>query len=338
MRIRLLIGSVILLVASVIAFIASTGSSGLSADESAALGKALFHDKRLGADGKTSCASCHDPGKAFSDGRALALGVHDQHGTRNTPSLTAMVTSRRTTFFWDGRRSRLEDAVMDPFSNPVEMGLADRATVSQRVHGLPEYERWFPRESRPSLSETDQVISQALATYLRTLSALPTRFERFTQGDANAISAREKIGLAIFQGKGQCATCHIPESGRLSDNLFHRSGVTMDDIAIRLPELTRKVLERNLAGEALGSRIATHHDEAQLGRFLVIQHPDDIEKFGTPSLRNVRLTAPYMHDGSVATLDDAIDREVYYRGLDTGYPIGLTAQERSDLRAFLEAL
>lgn len=98
------------------------------------------------------------------------------------------------------------------------------------------------------------------------------------------------------------------------------------------------MLSRNLSGGALGDRVATHADEAQLGHFAASHRVADIETFATPSLREVRFTAPYMHDGSVPTLDAAVDREVYYRGLDSGYPIGLTAQERADLMAFLQTL
>lgn len=134
------------------------------------------------------------------------------------------------------------------------------------------------------------------------------------------------------------STCHTLANGRLTDDAFHRSSVSKDDIALRLPELTRAVLDRSLSGSALGDRVATHADEAQLGHFVVSHRATDIETFATPSLREVHLTAPYMHDGSVRTLEDAVDREVYYRGLDTGYPIGLTAQERSDLVAFLRTL
>ncbi len=303
-----------------------------------ALGEKLFRDPRLSGDGRTSCASCHVPERSFSDGKPVALGLKGRKGTRNTPSLTASIASSRTSFFWDGRRTRLEDAVMDPFSNPVEMGLPDRSTIATRVSSLPDYAVWLTPSSSTSPNAIDQQVADGLAAYLRAIPTNPTRFERFVRGDANAIDEREKLGMSLFSGKAQCATCHELGGARLTDDAFHRSGVTMEDIAMRLPELTRGILERSLSGSALGDRVATHHDEAQLGHFSVSHKANDVETFATPSLREVRLTAPYMHDGSVVTLDDAVDREVYYRGLDTGYPIGLTAQERSDLRAFLETL
>lgn len=315
-----------------------SASSSQAHGEMVSLGDKLFHDIRLSGDGRTACATCHVPTRSFSDGRSVALGVDGRTGTRNTPSLTSMVASSRTTFFWDGRRSRLEDAVMDPFSNPVEMGLHGVHAVAMRVTTLDDYATRFGVERGAPPTVVDKRIAEALAAYIRSLPKKETRFERFVRGDSNAIDEREKVGMRLFSGKGQCATCHRLEGAKLTDNSFHRSGVTMEDIAMHLAELTQGVLDRHLAGGALGDRVAKHQDEAQLGHFSVTGKVGDIETFATPSLREVRLTAPYMHDGSVATLDDAVDREVYYRGLDTGYPIGLTAQERSDLRAFLETL
>ncbi len=225
---------------------------------------------------------------------------------------------------------------MDPFSNPVEMGLHDRTAVASKVTSLNDYSGWIA--SNEPAEQVDRKISAALASYLRGLPLAPTRFERFTRGDDTAIDEREKLGMQLFAGKGQCGACHKLSDARLTDDLFHRSGVSMDDIANALPSLTQGVLERNLSGTSLGDRVATHTNEAQLGHFMVSHKVADLETFATPSLREVRLTAPYMHDGSVRTLDDAVDREVYYRGLDTGYPIGLTAQERGDLKAFLGTL
>jgi len=341
MRPVLVITCIALVLAGAVAFAFahSQAASAMAADASqVALGQKLFADPRLSADGRTSCATCHIPGMAFSDGKPVAIGAHGLPGTRNTPSLTTTIASQRTTFFWDGRRDRLEDAVMDPFSNPVEMGLHGRTAIATTTTALPEYATWFPAGKDTPLTEADRAIAYALAAYLRQLSLTPTRYERFASGDATALDEREKLGMRIFAGKGQCATCHVLTSAHLTDHDYHRSGVSMDDIATRLPELTQGVLSRNLGGAALGDRIATHADEAQLGHFVASHEVSDIETFATPSLREVRLTAPYMHDGSVPSLEAAVDREVYYRGLDTGYPIGLTAQERGDLMVFLKAL
>lgn len=315
-----------------------TGSDLRDAEKSRALGEKLFSDVRLSGDGTTSCATCHVPERSFSDGRRVAVGLEGKSGTRNTPSLISMIASGRQSFFWDGRRNLLEDAVMDPFSNPVEMGLHNRAEIATKVTAIEDYRPWFPEGREITGDAADRQIATALAAYLRSLTPPTTRFERFVHGETAAIDAREKLGLSLFEGKGQCSTCHQLAGARLTDNAFHRSGVSMDDIALRLPDLTQGVLDRSLTGSALGDRVATHPDEAQLGHFNVSHKATDLETFATPSLREVRLTGPYMHDGSVETLEAAVDREVYYRGLDTGYPIGLTAQERADLRAFLETL
>lgn len=324
--------------AGAFAFVQGNSSPHVASAHSVALGEKLFRDPRFSADGKTSCATCHIPGRAFSDSRPVAIGINGLRGTRNTPSLTTAIVSGRTSFFWDGRRIHLEDAVMDPFSNPVEMGLHDRASIAGKIASLTDYREWFPDDPRSDLGVTDKQVADALANYIRSLPVQPTRYERLVRGDPSALDEREKLGMRIFNGKGQCTTCHTLANGRLTDDAFHRSGVSMDDIALRLPDLTRGVLDRSLSGSALGDRIATHADEAQLGHFAVSHKATDIETFATPSLREVRLTAPYMHDGSVGTLEEAVDREVYYRGLDTGYPIGLTAQERSDLIVFLKTL
>jgi cytochrome c peroxidase len=173
------------------------------------------------------------------------------------------------------------------------------------------------------------------------LNLAESAYDRYaTQGDRSALNSRAQLGLAIFKGKGRCAECHRLEGSpaMLTDHVYHRAGVGMDAINQNLPALTQAVIKRSLQGGAVGDRVATHADEAQLGRFNVTQDPADIGLFRTPSLRDVSSTAPYMHDGSVATLDDAIDREVYYRSLQAGRPLNLSVEERRDLKAFLEAL
>lgn len=304
------------------------------------LGHQIFFDSQFSVDGKISCASCHRPDSAFTDGRPLAVGVNGRTGTRNTPSLLASVESKRSSFFWDGRRSELSVAVLDPFTNPVEMGLSSQDQIARKINTSPNYKETL----RGAFGDDVQAISasqisQALTAYLRSINAQPTAYDRYTSSvDAKALSPQAMMGMSIFAGKGQCATCHALEDGAFTDHAFHRTGVGLDAVAHDLPNLTASMLQRPLQEEGLGAWVATHPREAQLGRFNVTHKVADIETFGTPSLRHVSLTAPYMHDGSVPSLDGAIDREIYYRSLDTGYPIGLTVQERKDLRAFLETL
>lgn len=306
-----------------------------------ALGKQLFNDPSLSADGTVRCASCHMPERSYTDGRAVAIGVYGRAGTRNTPSLLNIAAANEPAFFWDGRRTVLEQAVLDPLTNPVELGLHDQTQVMQRIAQNSAYRAAFA-QAFPTRGDTFTLdeVGVALATYIRSLTPPKSAFDRYGHGDRTALNPRAQLGLALFQGKAGCAECHRLEgaSPAFTDHAYHRSGVGMDGIAANLPTLTQGVIARSLQGGAIGDRVATHTDEAQLGRFNVTLEPADIGLFRTPSLHGVSRTAPYMHDGSVPTLDDAIDREVYYRSLQAGRPLNLSVEERLDLAEFLRSL
>lgn len=307
-----------------------------------ALGKQLFNDPHLSADGTIRCASCHIPEKSYTDGRRVAVGIGGRAGTRNTPSLMTIADAQEASFFWDGRRTALDQAVLDPLTNPVEMGLHGQSELLQRVKHDAAYTMAFARAFPDAkLAISPEHIATALVDYVRSLKSPESAYDRYAlQNDKTALNPRASLGLAIFKGKGHCAECHVLEGtpAMLTDHAYHRTGVGLDAIALDLPTLTEEVIQRSLQGGAMGNRVATHADEAQLGRFNVTQDPADIGLFRTPSLRAVARTAPYMHDGSVATLDEAIDREVYYRSLQEGHPLQLSVEERTDLKAFLEAL
>ncbi|WP_336604499.1 cytochrome-c peroxidase [Burkholderia pseudomallei] len=306
-----------------------------------ALGKQLFNNPSLSADGTVRCASCHIPEKAYADGRTTAVGVYGRVGTRNTPSLLSVEIAKEGAFFWDGRRTALEQAVLDPLTNPVEMGLRDQTHVMQRIAQNSAYRAAFAQAfpTHGGVLTPDEV-GVALATYIRSLTSPENAFDRYGRGDRAALNPRAQLGLALFQGKAGCAECHRLEgsSPAFTDRTYHRTGVGLDGIAANLPALTEGVMARSLQGGAVGDRVATHTDEAQLGRFNVTLEPADIGLFRTPSLRDVSRTAPYMHDGSVLTLEDAIDREVYYRSLQAGRPLNLSVEERLDLAEFLRSL
>lgn len=307
-----------------------------------ALGKRLFNDSHLSADGTIRCASCHIPEKSYADGRRVAVGIGGRTGTRNTPSLMTIADAQETSFFWDGRRTALNQAVLDPLTNPVEMGLHNQSELLQRVQRDSTYTTAFGQafpDTKPAISS--EHIATALVDYVRSLKAPESAYDRYTlQNDKTALSPRALLGLAIFKDKGHCAECHLLEGtpAILTDHAYHRTGVGLDAITPNLPKLTEGVIQRSLQGGVMGNRVAMHADEAQLGRFNVTQDPADIGLFRTPSLRAISRTAPYMHDGSITTLDDAIDREVYYRSLQAGHPLQLSVEERTDLKAFLEAL
>ncbi|QAU23068.1 cytochrome c family protein [Dyella sp. M7H15-1] len=306
-----------------------------------ALGKQLFNDPSLSADGAVRCASCHMPDRSYTDGRAVAIGVYGHTGTRNTPSLLPIAAANESTFFWDGRRTTLEQAVLDPLTNPVEMGLHDQSQLLRRITRNGAYRTAFAQAfSDGGVSLTATEVGTVLAAYVRSLTPPESPFDRYRRGDRAALNPRAQLGLALFQGKAGCAECHRLDgsSSAFTDHAYHRSGVGLDGIAANLSALTQGVITRSLQGGAIGDRVATQADEAQLGRFNVTLDPADIGLFRTPSLRSVSHTAPYMHDGSVPTLEDAIDREVYYRSLQAGRPLNLSVEERLDLAEFLRSL
>ena len=259
--------------------------------EKVALGRRLFFDKRLSRDGTLACASCHNPERSFSDGRAVARGINGAEGTRNAPALINRGYGRA--FFWDGRADSLEGQVLQPILNPFELGL----TVSEL-------------ERRTGKKAVD--VSAALASYVRTIRSGDSRFDRYTAGRTASLNALEKAGLQVFRGKGGCTACHIGPN--FTDERFHNTGVAWRD-----------------------GRLA---DE---GRFEVSANPQDHGAFKTPTLREIGRSAPYMHDGSLATLTDVVD--FYSDGgrthpnLDLQIrPRNLTEEEKRALIAFLKTL
>ncbi len=303
-----------------------------------ALGKALFRDTRFSADEKIGCISCHNPKRAFTDGLAVAKGLRDQKGTRNTPTLINV--GYLESQFWDGRRANLEDQAKGPFVNPFEHGLADHGIVLRKIREDKAYVSAF-RESfgvEPRAITLNHVV-MALATFERTLLAGDSAFDRYYYGgDKQALSPAAVRGLALFRGKARCETCHTigAKDALFSDNQFHSLGIGREYIAPQLAQLTKRVVAT--APDEMDKLILSQPDVAALGRFVVTKKPADIGKFRTPSLRNVALTPPYMHDGSIATLEEVVDHELYYRGIAANRPLILAPQEKADLVTFLKSL
>jgi cytochrome c peroxidase len=302
------------------------------------LGKLLFHDRRLSANGDVSCSSCHDPALSFTDGKSVAIGTLGREGTRNAPSLLDL--NDLTSFFWDGREAELHDVVLQPFTNTVEMGLPDTSTLVQRIRALPEYSDLIGNTPEDFI-EDRKAVATAIVTYLRSLPKASSRASRsIRSGEHSALDADEMAGLALFTGKAECSTCHTIRGTDmpLTDNRFHHTGVGFENIAGNLAAMLTQleVLDRN--GDLVGNAILTNRNISELGRFAFSRQSSDLGAFRTPSLRNVAMTAPYMHDGSVPTLQDAVERELYYRGLARGRPISLTVEEQRQLLAFLNAL
>lgn len=307
------------------------------------LGRRLFFDPALSIDGKISCSSCHLPNRQFADGRARALGHAGRSGTRNTPSL--LNVAYLSNLFWDGRARNLESQARLPLTNALEHGFPSDDAIIAAVNGNPRYQQEFKMAFRasPGRISVDQ-IAQAIAGYERTLLTGNSPFDQYLYGnDRQAMSGPAVRGFELFRGRAGCATCHAigDSSALLTDQQFHPSPVRLsDDVTEHLSRLAQELtaIKTRSGFSELNQRIASDSSVAALGRFVVTLDPVDIGKFRTPSLRNVTLTAPYMHDGSVATLAEAIDLELYGRGGTDEQPIVLTAQERAELMAFLEAL
>jgi cytochrome c peroxidase len=307
-----------------------------------ALGDKLFNDVRLSTTDKVSCATCHDTTKAFVDHKPLAEGVAApaKRTQRNSPTvLNAMFNA---TQFWDGRAATLEDQAKLPITNPIEMGQKNGEDVMRKVLAMPEYARAF--KDTFGREGTFEDLAAAIAAFERTQFSGDAPFDRFVAGDAKAIDDAAKRGWALFNGKARCNACHAfsTTSPLFSDQKFHNIGIAAhktDFIG-----LARKATGIVRSGDLKQiDELAIESDLSELGRFLVTKHANDIGAFKTPTLRNIAATAPYMHDGSLATLWDVMDH--YNKGgvpnpnLDGGMQrLGLTEPQIDDLVAFMEAL
>jgi len=302
-----------------------------------AVGKKVFTDKTLSRDGTISCASCHQSDRFFTDSKPVSIGLNAQSGTRNAPSL--LDVKLMSSLFWDGRAKHLQDVVIQPLTNPVEMG-SSTDDVLRRVGRSPDYttlSRAAFGDDTLSMAE----IGTALAAYLRSLPLRLTRYDLYAKsGKRSDLSENEKQGLSLFRGKATCAECHRLEGtpAALTDNQFHHTGVGFERVAGNIGAMIRKLDQVQRQKLPMGTVILTDHEIAEVGRFAVTRRPADLGAFRTPSLRNVVSTAPYMHDGSIPTLQAAVEREIYYRSLARGQAINLTVEEQGQLIAFLETL
>ena len=305
------------------------------------LGKRLFFDARFSADGKISCGKCHLPDSAFSDGRTRSVGHEGAVGTRNTPSLLNVAYA--DSLFWDGRAPNLETQALAPLTNPSEHALASSAVVADIIRRDGAYSRDFSKAFGVQPDQiTGELAGQALAAYERTLIAGGSPFDQFEyRHESRALGAAATRGLELFRGRAKCASCHLigQNSALFTDGQFHMSpGGLPASVTTHLASLAQKVMAVAKDRSRLEQLVATDAEIAALGRFIVTHQPADIGKFRTPSLRNVALTGPYMHDGSVRSLEDAVDVELYSRTTELSYPIALTVSERQDLVEFLKSL
>ena len=304
-------------------------------------GRQLFFDKRLSVDGTVSCATCHDPGLAFTDGKSVAEGIGGKRGTRNSPSLlNAMFNSGQ---FWDGRAASLEAQAILPLVNPDEMGNVSHAQVIDRLQQAPEYVRQFQEVFGGKM--TIEGIGKAIAAYERTLVSANAPIDRFIAGDREAISAGAQRGFTLFRGRARCSICHTVNQAFpfLSDQNYRNTGVATSSPGFEaLAERATQAVRRGDQAAALRG-LARESSTSELGRFMVSGSPLDIGSFRTPSLRNVELTAPYFHNGTAATLKDVLNFYSKGGGDDPRrdwelQPLGLTDREQEDLIEFLKSL
>jgi len=270
------------------------------------LGKQLYFDKRLSADGTVACVTCHAPEKGFSDDRPTSTGIKSQVGGRSAPVTINRLFSQEQ--FWDGRSPSLEDQALGPVQNPIEMGhtLEGMIMAVDKVQG---YRAQFQKVFGTKV--TKEGVGKAIASFERSLLCGNSAFDRYAAGDQKAITLSAKAGLVLFREKAHCETCHT--GFNFTDEGYHNIGVGMDK------------------------------PKPDLGRYSVTKKESDKGAFKTPTLRNITASGPYLHDGTSKSLAEVI--EFYNKGGIKNpqlskeiKPLNLTAKEKADLVAFLKSL
>jgi cytochrome c peroxidase len=271
------------------------------------LGQMLFFDPRLSGNNKVSCATCHDPNLGYGDNQPTFALYNGGHGKRNSP--TVINAGYYSSNFWDGRAASLEEQALGPIENPNEMNQPLDELIEE-LNSISGYnERFTTAFGKKGITEEN--IAKSLAAFQRQIVVKDTPYDQYLNGDTNALTQQELRGLNVFTGKAMCVTCH--NGPNLSDNQFYNIGINTDDE----------------------------------GRYAVTKDEKDLGRIRTPGLYGITHTAPYMRDGSIATLEEVID--YYDRGGDDHpnksffiqqfmQPIGLTTEEKADLLAFLKVL
>jgi cytochrome c peroxidase len=328
----------------------------LQTPEKVALGDKLFDDKRFSATGQVACATCHEAKKAFTDSPLrVSDGIKKAgkalNGTRNAP--TVVNAAYFDTMFWDGRSPSLEDQSQHPFLNPVEMGLKDHQPILKIVRSDPAYVKAFEQVfGKKGAQVTMKEVQQAIAAFERTKVSGNSAFDRyFYGGESGALTDAQKRGFDLYVNKGRCVSCHVIEQTQalFTDNRFHNVGVGINDIQKDVPALAGEFLQAKATLAQVDVKVLGDKRTSELGRFAVTRDFEGLGAFKTPTLRNVAVTSPYMHDGSLKTLKDVV---VHYNNggvtkegdpvndfLSGGIrPLNLTEAEIDDLVSFMEAL
>ena len=271
------------------------------------LGRYLYFDKRISADGTLSCASCHDPKSGYTDAAPVSTGIGGQKGGRSAPTLVNRAYSLAQ--FWDGRAATLEEQAKGPMANPIEMGNTPEGVVAT-LKKIPGYAPLFAKAFGNDQIDIDRV-AMAIATLERTILSGNAPYDRYKKGDKKAMSPEQVRGMSVFFDKAKCDRCH--ENSNFTLNAYSNIGIGMDK------------------------------PNPDLGRFNETKDPRDWGVFKVPTLREIEHTAPYMHDGSLKTLEEVVD---YYdkggtpnKNLDSNIrKLNLTDQEKKDLVSFMKAL
>ena len=281
--------------------------------EKAELGRFLYFDPRVSSSGSISCATCHEPKKAFTDGNAVSTGIAGQKGGRSAPTVINRAYS--TQQFWDGRADSLEEQAKGPIANPLEMTAEKTADAAhteslKRLAAIPGYAKRFEQVFGDKKATIDHV-AKAIATYERTVYSGNSPYDRYQAGDKQALTPAQVRGMDIFFNKAACDSCHL--GFNFTDGSYVNIGIGMDK------------------------------PKPDLGRFQVTAKDEDRGAFKTPTLREIEHTGPYMHDGTLKTLEEVVEH--YNKGgiknpaLDQRLkPLNLTDQEKQDLVAFLKSL
>ncbi|WP_413513910.1 cytochrome-c peroxidase [Myroides odoratus] len=242
------------------------------------LGKMLFFDPKLSQSNQISCSTCHDPEMGWTDRRKVALGHDHLEGMRNTPSLYNI--GNRKAFFWDGRATSLEEQAEGPLSAHNEMAM-DVHLLPKKIHKIKAYKPLFKAAYGDEQVTYDRIVS-ALATFQRTIKSQPSRVDQFVDGKYNAMTDQEIYGMHLFRTKGRCMNCH--HGPDLTDDKFHNIGLTY---------YNRKFQD--------------------LGRYEITKDPEHVGQFKTPSLRDLLLTRPWMHNGFFDNLEGIVN--IYNSGM-----------------------
>ena len=291
------------------------------------LGKKLFFDRRLSGDGTTSCADCHIPEQAYTDGQDISLNYPTTKNWRNAQTLINVAFYKK--LFHDGRVKTLEDQALFPMMSAFEMN-QNLDFLEEEIRVVPEYAEAFKKAFGGE--PTRERIAMAIAAFERTLISVNAPYDRFLKADRNALTEDAKKGFEIFKGKGKCAACH--DGANLSDDKFYALHVPENPVLLNDPRVT--------ATMRFVAKVYHYKDYRNLkedpGRYLITRDKKDWKAFRTPTLREIAKTGPYMHNGVLATLDGVI--EFFDQGGGKGNkvlkPLGLTTEEKRQLKVFME--